>query len=377
MKNNFYQNIENKLSDRESRGILRSLESFENYDNFINFSSNDYLGLSRNPDIIEYAKSAIDRYGVGLSQSPVLLKNSIYRNAVDVLSKTQNRDSGVIFSSGYIANLSGISAILKTFNADNLDIFSDRLNHASIQNGIISSGLRQKRYRNCDMNNLEDLLKKSTKANKIVFTESVFSMDGTIVDIENLVYLKRKYGFLLYIDEAHSFGIFGKNGYGLSAGFGGEVDFFMTSLSKSVPANGGFICCNPKVANFLENFASGFVYSTALNPVALSVAIKSSEMIQNMKDERLGLLAKSKFLLDLLKKNEFKVVESDSQIVSILIDENRIFDIQDCLKNNGILVSAIRYPTVPLGSSRLRICLNVNHSIADLENLAKVLKSYA
>lgn len=163
----------------------------------------------------------------------------------------------------------------------------------------------------------------------------------------------------------------------MSAGFGGEVDFFMTSLSKSVPANGGFICCNPKVANFLENFASGFVYSTALNPVALSVAIKSSEMIQNMKDERLGLLAKSKFLLDLLKKNEFKVVESDSQIVSILIDENRIFDIQDCLKNNGILVSAIRYPTVPLGSSRLRICLNVNHSIADLENLAKVLKSYA
>ena len=320
---------------------------------------------------------AIDRYGVGLSQSPVLLKNPIYRNAVEVLSKTQNRDSGVIFSSGYIANFSAISAILKTFDSNNLDIFGDRLNHASIQNAIISSGLRQKRYRNCDMNNLEDLLKKTTKANKIVFTESVFSMDGTIVDIENLLYLKRKYGFLLYIDEAHSFGIFGKNGYGLSAAFGDEVDFFMTSLSKSVPSNGGFICCNSKVANFLENFASGFVYSTALNPVALSVAIKSSEMIKDMSDERLDLLTKSKFLLNLLKKNGLQAIESNSQIVSILIDENRILDIQDCLKNNDILVSAIRYPTVPLGSSRLRICLNVNHSIADLENLVEVLKSYA
>jgi len=107
------------------------------------------------------------------------------------------------------------------------------------------------------------------------------------------------------------------------------------------------------------------------------VAIKSSEMIKDMSDERLDLLTKSKFLLNLLQKNGFMLIESDSQIVSILIDENRILDIQDCLKNNGILVSAIRYPTVPLGSSRLRICLNVNHSIADLENLAKVLKSYA
>ncbi len=372
----FNEKIEQKLSERFDQNILRKLDFVGNFDEFIDFSSSDYLGLSKNNEVIEASLSYLKKYGTSLSSSPILLKNPIYNELSSLVAKAQKFENSILFSSGYIANYSAISAILSIFSEDEIDIFCDKLNHASIHDAINSSKFGQIRYRNTDLNHLEDLLKKSTKKNKIVITESVFSMDGSVLNIDEILILKRKYGFVLYIDEAHSFGVFGENGYGFSQKYSDEIDFCMSSLSKSVASTGGVISASKKNISFLQNFAKGFVYSTAQTPASIGAAIKSIELFPSFESARKKILENAKYLQEKLDENSLSYIKSSSQIVGILCPENLLLKLQDFLKKNGIFASGIRYPTVSKATSRLRICINALHEEKDIDKLVFLIKNF-
>lgn len=367
--------VDKKLTEKSNLGLLRGIDFFDNFDEYLDFSSNDYLCLSKSKDVQDFSINYIKKHGTGTSSSPILLKNSIYKELCDVFAKTQNKNDAILFSSGYVANFSSISAIVSVFSGD-CDVFCDRLNHASIHDSLSSIQARQIRYKNTDLNHLEDLLKKSDKKNKIVITESVFSMDGSVIDIDGLIDLKRKFGFILYIDEAHSFGVFGKNGYGISQKYSDEIDFFMTSFSKSCGSSGGGVVSLKRNIKFLENFAKGFIYSTAQSPASIGSSIKSISMFPSCFDKRSKIFDLSIYFQEKLDEYDIEYIKSNSQIIGILHDNYDILNLQKFLESKKIIISAIREPTVPKNTSRLRVCINSSHEKKDFDRLVFLIKSY-
>jgi 8-amino-7-oxononanoate synthase len=360
-------------------GLLRVLPGTSTPPDLLDFSGNDYLGLARRPELVEAAAEAGRRFGAGATGSRLLSGNTSLHEAIEArIARDKGAEAALVFSSGYQANAACIAALLdKTVLGAEPLVFADRLNHASMHLGCALAGARQTRYRHLDLENLQALLEqyKDEPKPKVILSETVFGMDGDQIDVARLQALALRFGALLYLDEAHATGVFGPNGFGLAETIElAPTTVVMGTFSKALGVSGGYVACSTLVRDFLINKAGGFIFSTAPSPLVLGAALCAWELLPGLTAERAGLLARAERLRQTLRTMGLDTGASTTQIVPMILgDPVRTTAARDKLAALGIRVSAVRPPTVPQGSSRLRLGLSAAHTDADLERLVQSL----
>jgi 8-amino-7-oxononanoate synthase len=378
---NFYLNYLNSITENGRRRILHTKTSS---DIFLDFTSNDYLNLSKNTEVINASIEACKKYGVGSTGSRLLSGNlKIFEELENEIAKSKRSESALIFNTGFQANFSCLQALLnhKVLQERPL-VFFDKFNHASLYQGVLSANTQIIRYKHNDINHLSSLLKDYTNSSrpKFIVTETLFGMDGDILPIKEICFLAEKYNALLYLDEAHASGIFGKNGYGLSTLVTQKYNFplvVMGTFSKALGCSGAYIACSKIIKDYLINTASGFIYSTANSPANVGAMLKSWQLVEFMEEQRNALFAHGKILKNKLDDLDFNTGLSNSHIIPIIFDdEKKALDCKNYLYSKGILTSYVRYPTVPLKTPRIRIAINTNHTIQDINYLLEELKVF-
>jgi 8-amino-7-oxononanoate synthase len=378
-------NIEEFLRKRAGEGLLRTLKPISSrregkiyFDKkeYIDFSSNDYLGLSGHPRLIEEAKFAIDKFGTAACASRLLSGDlEIHHLLEEKISQFKNKEAALVFNSGYQANIGIISSLYGKSDC----IFSDRLNHASIIDGILLSEAHLFRFQHNDAAHLKGLLQKQrNKFNKaLIVTETVFSMDGDKAPLKDLVRLKEEHNCEILVDEAHATGIFGKNGSGIvqQEGLDEKIDFIMGTFSKALGGFGAYLATSKRIVEYLINSCRSFIYSTALPPAVVACNLAAIKLIKEEPYRRVKLLESAQYFRDALKTRGF-LVRGDSQIIPLIIGDNiRTIEFAKRLKVKGYWVLPIRAPTVPWGQERLRFSLSFYHSREILENLINDISS--
>lgn len=368
----------NELEKLEEKGCFRRVHDIEvkhakflsiNGKNMLNFSSNDYLNLSTDKNLINefLEKNKNNDEMIFSSTSSRLLTgtSTSYKKLEKNVAKLFNKDGCLLFNTGYQCNLGVVSSLV---NRDDV-IFSDKLNHASIIDGMKLSGTDFYRYRHLDYNHLEEMLQKHRNNYKkaIIISESVFSMDGDIADIKKLVELKKKYNAILMIDEAHAFGIFGKNLAGIADrdNILDEVDIITATFGKSLASMGAFCVSNKTIINYLINKANSFIFSTAIPPINV---LWSNFLIENKFDL---LKEKAQKLNILIKKaNEYTKGNGQTQIIPVIIGDNKqTVKIAEILQSKGFFVLPVRPPTVPVNTSRLRLSLTADITFDEFKTI--------
>ncbi|HON57060.1 MAG TPA: pyridoxal phosphate-dependent aminotransferase family protein [bacterium] len=371
--------FDDELEKLKKSGLYRTLKNIKRIANskiiinnreLIDFSSNDYLGFSAHPQVIENCIKCINTYGIGAGAARLMSgNNEIYCILENLLKNLFGKERALIFGSGFLTNSTVIPAIT---NKNDL-IISDKLAHSSIIHGIKSSDAQHHRFKHNDMNSLESILKKYRQnfKNCWIITESIFSMDGDICPLNDLIYLKEKYNCFLYLDESHSFGLFADNGAGLAKQLNcaDKIEIIMATFSKAVGSYGGFIVSSHSICEYLINKARGFIFSTALPPVTLIATITSIKLFSEERERIINFNKLVQYTHALLKS---KIINtpSASQIIPIIIgDAQKTIQIAESLISNGFYVLAIRPPTVPQNTARIRISINYHHSKSAIENL--------
>ncbi len=332
------------------------------------FSHNDYLGLSRHPQVIQRAQEYAELHGVGGRSSRILQGDQdIYLALEQKIARAKKTSHALLFNSGYQANATVLSSLLdkKILGADPL-VFADRLNHASLHHGIHLAGAQQIRYAHLDMNHLETLLKahQSHPNPKFIVTESVFGMDGDVADLSILTRLADQYGAFLYVDEAHATGLFGEGGYGLTSAYAEGIHLSMGTFSKAVGASGAYIACSKGIHHYLVNRCSGFVYTTAPSPMVIGAVDAAWDLLPSLEEERRTILNHAKVFRNDIEKLGLGICGSTTHIVPILLkDPHTCIIMKQRLADQGIIVSAIRPPTVPPQTARLRLGIGMEHTI--------------
>jgi 8-amino-7-oxononanoate synthase len=341
--------------------------------NVVNFCSNDYLGLANHPDVVNAFKSGADHYGVGSGSAHLICGHSAAHHALEEeLAAFTGRDRALLFSTGYMANIGVISALLGRGDA----VFEDRLNHASLLDGGLLSGARFKRYAHADAADLEANLEK-TLGRKLVVTDGVFSMDGDFAPLEQLAVAAKSHDAWLMVDDAHGLGVIGEHGGGIvgHCGLGqDEVPVLMGTLGKGLGTFGAFVAGSELLIETLIQKARTYIYTTAL-PAAVAEATRASLKIaseENWRRDKLKQLSE-RFSVG-AGQIGLQVMPSSSAIQPILIgDSQAAVDISNALLEAGFLVSAIRPPTVPQGSARLRVTFSALHEELHVDRLLDAL----
>ncbi len=340
----------------------------------LNLASNHYLGLEQRLDaglLERFEREAAEiggsvRTGAGASRL-IVGDDPVFSRFEREFARFKGTESCLLFSSGYMANVGVISSLVGRHDL----VFSDRLNHASIIDGITLSRAEHIRYRHRDMDHLESLLRKADPhKRKLIVTDSVFSMDGSIAPLKELAALKNRYGAMLMVDEAHSGGIFGTNGEGLTHALGltGDVDIQMGTFSKAYGAYGAYVAGDAILIDYLVNKARSFIYTTALPPVVIMAIRHNWRIVREEGWRREQLREKSAWFRTQLQKAGFHTGESECQIVPVVVGDNeRTLRFGETLRQAGIAAVAIRPPTVPEGTARIRFTLMSTHRYEDLE----------
>lgn len=338
----------------------------------VNFSSNDYLGLSRHPEVIERARRWLVEFGAGSGASRLVTGHLAAMEALEAkVARAKQAEAALILASGWQCNASVLPALLdRALWEDEPLVFADRLIHASLHAGLELSGVRRHRYRHDDLGHLESLLKAHAgkPGPRFIVTESVFSMDGDVIDMAALAQLAARWDAFLYVDEAHATGVLGPRGFGLSPGLG--IGLAMGTFSKGLGSFGAYVACSARLRQYLINRASGLIYATALPPAVLGAMDAAMDLVPRMEAERTRLQLMAGHLRNGLKAMGLDAGPSASQIVPLILgDERRTLGIAKALENRGMLAVAIRPPTVPPGTSRIRFALSAAHSDADIDRL--------
>ncbi|MBF0522780.1 MAG: 8-amino-7-oxononanoate synthase [Candidatus Omnitrophica bacterium] len=383
MNKSFDLFLTDELKKVEDRGIKRHLRTLQSPQGpkvmidgkeYLNFCSNDYLGLANDKRLKDAAKECITKEGLGSGASRLVCGNlSAHVELEKSLAEFKGTESALVFNTGYMANVGIISAL---FDRQDM-IFADKLNHASIVDGILLSQAKFKRYPHNDMGALEELLKTETGKKRVIITDSVFSMDGDLAPLDKIVELAKKYDCLVMIDEAHAFGIMGKNGKGLVEHFGveKEIDIQMGTLSKAVGSFGAYVCGSSKLKTFLVNKARSFIYTTALPPSVAAASKMGIDIIRQDLALRQKLWDNTKMLHQELKRLGFNIMNTETPITPIFVgDAVEAIHFSKKLFEAGILISAIRPPTVPQNTSRLRLTVTAGHAKEDMMQLLSVLE---
>jgi len=345
----------------------------------LNFCSNNYLGLANDPRLRQAAMDGMQAEGFGSGASRLVCGNmGAYQCLEQELARIKKTESALVFSTGYMANVGIISSL---FGRDDI-IFADRLNHASIVDGIILSQAKFKRYPHRDMEGLEQMLKESSGyKKKAIITDTVFSMDGDIAPLERIVELAEQYECLVMVDEAHALGVLGKNGVGAVEHFGleGRIDIQMGTLSKAAGSFGAYVCGSQALVDLLVNKARSFIYTTGMPPAVAAASLKGVEIIVREPQRRAQLWANTNHVLAGLRRLGFDTLNTQTPIIPVMVRDARLaVRFSEKLFEQGIFVSAIRPPTVPLNTARLRLTVMATHTREDLdfllENMARTGK---
>ena len=340
----------------------------------VDFSSNDYLGLTLHPLLAERAADYAGRLGAGSGASRLVTGTLDAHLALEArVAVLKGTEAALVLASGWQANAALVPALVKA--VPGAAVFTDRLVHASTHHGCAAAGVREIRFRHNDLAHLEELLARHADAPaRIILTESVFSMDGDRADVAALGALARRHDALLVVDEAHATGVLGPQGAGLTHGVAG-VDIAMGTFSKALGGFGGYLACSAVMRDWLVNAAGGFVFSTALPPAVLGAADAALDLMPEMDTQRAHLAALGERLREGLARQGVRDGGSTTQIVPAIIGgEEDALRLSALLEERGMVAAAIRPPTVPPGTSRLRIALRASHSEGDVDALLAALE---
>jgi 8-amino-7-oxononanoate synthase len=340
----------------------------------LNFSSNDYLGLARNPAVMAEAESTMRRWGTGSGASRLVTGTLPCHTELERrLAASKGYPAALLFGSGYLANLGVIPALV----GRNDWFVVDRLAHAGIMDAAILSRAALHRFQHNSADQLKDILaKKPAQARCLVVTESVFSMDGDVAPLREIAEVVRDHGAMLMVDEAHATGIFGPAGAGLVREWNLEKDvaISMGTLSKALGSYGGFAACSEAMRQLLVNRARSFIFSTSLPPSVIGAGLGALKYLEAHPSLGQSLLERAARFRERLRSAGFRTGDSASQIIPVIVGDNHpTLRLSRRLKERGIMAVAIRPPTVPKGAARLRISVALDHSPDDLDRAAEIM----
>jgi 8-amino-7-oxononanoate synthase len=385
----FEPTLDNRLreivDDRAARQLLRELDARSTKQSVLvtvdrvdyrNFSSNDYLSLSTHPLVQQAAAKAIEVFGVGSGASPLLSGRTDSHAALEErVARFLGRPAALCFSSGYSANIGVINGIVRRTDV----IFSDRLLHASLIDAVRLTGARARVYPHGDMLRLQRFLERYDDKERWIVTDGVFSMDGDIAPLQQLTSLARSFRANLIVDDAHGIGVIGANGKGsleLTGSDGDDVPVLLGTFGKAFGSAGAFVAGSKTLIQALVQVARSYVYSTALAPALAAAALASLDLIETDPSLRASLHANIALFRTKAIAAELPLLDSVTPIQPILIgDDAAALVIARELRAQGFYLRAIRPPTVPPGTSRLRICINAAHSAEQIESLVAALHS--
>ena len=384
-KSNKLDFIAKELQEREKNNNIRQLKAIcpqdgvtivKNGKSLINFSSNDYLGLSKHPSLMLASQNYTKQYGTGSTASRLVTGTyDIHEKLEQKLAKVCGKEAALLFNTGFQANTTIIPSLVDQKSL----VLCDRLVHNSILQGIFLSKTRWKRYQHNDLSHLEKLLKKAVLQgyNRIlIVTETVFSMEGDRSDVDGLIQLSQQYNTLLYLDDAHALGIMGEKGMGLTANKSG-IDISLGTFGKAIGSFGAFITTSKLIRDYLINCCPGFIYTTALPPAVIGSIDAAIDLVPSLDQERTYLGERIDYLQNQLINLGYKVCNSISPIIPVIIgDEEKALNLSQYLETNGILATAIRPPTVPKNTARIRFVLSSKHQPEQINYLISLLKQY-
>jgi 8-amino-7-oxononanoate synthase len=344
---------------------------------FLVFNSNDYLGMTHEKDVIEAARKAAF-YGTGsggarLTSGAVFELSELEKELADFKGK----EAALVFNTGYMTNLGVLYALAGPGDV----IFSDALNHASIVDGCRISRAHVVVYPHGDMEWLDTLMRETpVKGQRFIVTDGVFSMDGDIAPLPELITLKKKYGAMLIVDDAHATGVVGETGRGTAEYWHVKegIDVTAGTLSKALGSEGGFAAADREIVEYLINRSRPFIFSTAVSPVTAASALTALRLLKSFPEKYMGTLRENtRYMREKLKEKEIPVIPGDTPIIPILLgDEGRALQCAQFCRDRGILLSAIRPPSVPEGTSRLRLTVTAAHTKENMDRAADVLSQF-
>lgn len=355
-----------------SQGCELFIQTEEN--RLLNLASNNYLGLAQSPLLMRAAQAATERYGTSSGGSRLVSGNFRLLNELEnELCLFHKRRSALVLASGYDMNIALCTALAGRESI----VFCDKLNHASIIDGVLLSRAKLVRYRHGDMEHLAFLLQKYKQAkHKILITDSVFSMDGDLADLPQIAKLCKENDVLSIVDEAHAVGVFGQ-GCGLVAACDllGEIDIIMGTFSKAFGSQGGYICGDTPLVETVVNFGRPCMFSTAPSPAVVGASLAGLDFIKNSPQTAVRLLSIAEKVRTVLKDLGFEIGASASQIVPIILGRNEtVLEVQSRLRQNGIFTAAIRPPAVPQNTARLRLALRADLQVEHIDSFFNAMQ---
>jgi 8-amino-7-oxononanoate synthase len=374
--------IEERLDDIRARGLYRRLRCVSGPQGprvlldgkpVLLLCSNNYLGLADHPRVREAAAEAAMRYGAGSGASRLISGNmTIHRRLEEQLAAFKGAETALLFGSGYLANAGVVSTLAREGDV----VFSDALNHASIIDGCRLSRAETFVYDHCDTDHLEWGLRHAQGRGALIVTDGVFSMDGDVAPLERIVELAQRYDVRLMVDEAHGTGALGPDGRGAvaEAGLEDEVDVIVGTLGKALGSYGAYVCCDSQMAKYLINTARTLIFSTALPPPAVAAAMAALDLLREQPRRVEKLQRNAAVLRESLADQGLPVPETVTQIVPVIVgDADEAMRASERALERGVFAQAIRPPTVPDGSSRLRLTVMASHTRSELRDAARVL----
>lgn len=374
--------LQQELDKRKAEGLLRQRRLLDspqaehivaNDKKYLSFCSNDYLGLANHPKLIAAMQHAAGESGVGSGASNLITGHHRYHDSLEKqLAEFVGMPAALLFSTGYMANIGVLGALVGRGDA----IFADKLNHACLNDGGYYSLAEFNRFPHNDVQALEKLLKASKAKNNVIAVDAVFSMDGDIAPLRKYLALCEQYDAYLYVDDAHGFGVLGEHGQGSLNHLQLKSPrlIMMATLGKAAGVAGAFVAGEEVVIDYLIQTAKSYVYSTPAPPALSATLAESVKLIENGDDLRANL----RYLIATLKENlqlkRWQLMPSDTAVQPLVIGSNQdALRLSEHLQSQGILVPAIRPPTVPINTARLRISLSAAHSVTDVLKLAEAI----
>lgn len=377
--------LTSNLNELEEKGLLTTIDVLENQGNgpiiqiegkeLINFASNNYLGFATREELIEADIAATKKYGVGAGAVRTINGTlDIHRELEQKIAEFKGTEDAIAFQSGFNGNMGGIPAVMKKGDA----ILSDELNHASIIDGCRLSGAKIIRVKHQDMEDLEQKAKEATESgeyNKVMYiTDGVFSMDGDVAKIDEIVEIAKKYNLITYVDDAHGTGVLGK-GAGTVKQFGkqNDIDMQLGTLSKGVGVVGGYIAGSAKLIKWLKSQARPFLFSTSLTPGSAGAIIKAIELMQENPELVQKVWDNADYFKSELQRIGYDIGVSETPITPVIVgDEKLAQEFSRQLIEKGVYAKPIVYPTVPLGTGRIRNMPNASHTKEMIDEAIKV-----
>ena len=355
---------------------LENLNPEKINDNLIDLCSNDYLGLSRDKDVIKASYEISLSQGLGSGSSRFITGSRPIHTLLEAeLAEWLNQEKVLLFPSGFQANIAAVQGLANR----NSIVIADKLIHNSLLVGIKASGSKLVRFAHNDLKDLENKILKFNSAQKsiLIIVESLYSMEGSIAPLKEITEICKKYNVQLLVDEAHALGVLGPEGKGLSFDLSDDITMLTGTFGKSFGSGGAFIACNSKIGEYLIQTSGAFRYTTALSPALAGGALKSLQKIKNNKEWGINLLiASAKWKKEILQNFNYPI-KGESQILSIIVgQEEKTILLQKHLEKNGFLAIAIRPPTVQVNESRIRLTIRRDLNLEILKNFTSVLKTF-